>query len=134
LTSEVFAQHSEGAGASTLSVFKGTYSQMKEERERLAAFQPGLQGPQTLDSGPKAARRETPRSTKEERHRKAQLQQLENQIASLEAQLFELGSRLESPPPDPTKVAQLGTEYERVQRQMDEKLGEWERLQYQEIL
>jgi ATP-binding cassette subfamily F protein 3 len=134
LTSEVFAKHSEGAGASTLSVFSGTYSQMKEERERLAALQPGLQSPQTLGSGPKAARRETPRSTKEERRRKAQLQQLENQVASLEAQLADLGTRLESPPPDPGEVAQLGTEYEHVQRQMDEKLGEWERLHYQEIL
>jgi ATP-binding cassette subfamily F protein 3 len=34
LTSEVFAKHPEGAGVSTLSVFKGSYSQMKEERER----------------------------------------------------------------------------------------------------
>ena len=118
------------AEVSTLSVFKGTYSQMKDERERLAGLQPGLQSPQALNSTGKTRRRETPISTKEARRRKAELQQLENLIASLEAQLAELGTRLESPPPDTAKVAQWGTEYQRVQRQMDETLVEWERLQH----
>ena len=129
LASQVWEiQTAEVSGVSALSVFKGTYSQMKDERERLAALDSGIQGSQAFAPAGKTWRRETSESAKEDRRRKAELQQLENQITSLEAQLAELGSRLGSPPPDPAEVAQLGTEYERVQRQMDEKLGEWERL------
>jgi uncharacterized protein involved in exopolysaccharide biosynthesis len=57
------------------------------------------------------------------------MQELENQIALLEHQLAELSKKLENPPADPAKVAKLGREYEAVQKQMDEKLGEWEGLQ-----
>jgi hypothetical protein len=66
---------------------------------------------------------------KEERRKIAQLQELENTIAELEAKLANLSSQLESPFVSPGEAAKLGTEYERVQREMDEKLGEWERLQ-----
>jgi len=115
---------------STLSVFKGTYSQMKEEREGLASLAAGIQTPQTWNTPAVRARRQaTPESVKEERRKRAQLQQLENQIASLEAKLADLGGKLESPPPDPAKVAQLGNEYERLQREMDERLAQWEGLQ-----
>ena len=117
-------------GGSELSVFKGTYSQMKEERERLAAL--AVAEAQELEA------RKVPQSriidsritnTKEERRKKAQVQELENTIANLEAELAELGRKLENPPTDPLKVAQLGREYERVQKQMDGKLTEWEGLQ-----
>jgi ATP-binding cassette subfamily F protein 3 len=57
------------------------------------------------------------------------MQEIENQIATLERQLAELSLKLENPPADPAKVAKLGREYESVQREMDEKLGEWEGLQ-----
>jgi hypothetical protein len=43
--------------------------------------------------------------------------------------LANLSSQLESPFVKPAEAATLGTEYERVQKEMDEKLGEWERLQ-----
>jgi hypothetical protein len=36
---------------------------------------------------------------------------------------------LENPPDDPGEVAKLGAEYNRVQKEMDGKLGEWEGLQ-----
>ena len=39
-----------------------------------------------------------------------------------------LGAQLESPFANPKEVAVLGKEYERVQKQMDEKLMEWEKL------
>jgi len=57
------------------------------------------------------------------------LQQLENTIAELEAQLASLSSQLESPFVKPDEVRKIGTEYERVQKEMDEKLGEWEKMQ-----
>ena len=47
----------------------------------------------------------------------------------LEAELSQIGFRLENPPSDPAKVAQLGQEYQRVQREMDVWLAEWEQLQ-----
>jgi hypothetical protein len=69
------------------------------------------------------------REAKEERRKIAQLQEIENTIAGLEATLANLGAQLESPFVKPVEAAKLGTEYERVQREMDEKLGEWEKLQ-----
>jgi ATP-binding cassette subfamily F protein 3 len=128
---------------SALAVFKGSYSQMKAEREKESARliegvgslheAPGRG--QTSGNGGKSRRRapygdnKSSDSVKAERRRLAQLQEIENQIAVLEHQLAELGKQLENPPADPAKVAKLGREYESVQRQMDEKLGEWEGLQ-----
>ena len=57
------------------------------------------------------------------------MQELENRIAELEATLSNLSAQLESPFVKPDEVRKIGTEYERVQREMDEKLNEWERIQ-----
>ena len=59
----------------------------------------------------------------------AQLQELENKIAELEADLANLGAQLESPLVNANEVIKLGKEYKRVQKEMDEKLAEWERMQ-----
>jgi len=111
---------------STLTTFEGTYSQRREERERLAA----LQAAETAKETPKRAiRRTVDPAVKEARRRLARLQELENKIATLEAELGQIGFRLEHPPADPAKVAQMGKEYQRVQREMDGWLAEWEELQ-----
>ncbi|HUE99566.1 MAG TPA: ABC-F family ATP-binding cassette domain-containing protein [Anaerolineales bacterium] len=116
---------------SKMTKFNGTYSQMKEERENEAARLATRQTFTIPDSRVSniESRRAKSKETKEERRKLAQLQELENTIAELEAQLANLGSQLESPFVKPSEVAKLGTEYERVQRKMDEKLGEWERMQ-----
>jgi ATP-binding cassette subfamily F protein 3 len=115
---------------SQMIAFNGTYSQMKEEREKEAARLAALQIPVPDPRNPAMeARRAKSKETKEERRRLAQLQELENTIAGLEATLANLGEQLESPFVKPAEAAKLGTEYERVQREMDEKLGEWERMQ-----
>src|SRR5688572_11945757 len=129
---------------SHLTVFNGTYSQMKEESAALTS--------EAVSKGEKEAARKAEKNdirysnidsqvsniesrksknkeTKEERRRVAQLQELENTIAELEAQLANLGAQLESPFVKPNEVAKLGTEYERVQKEMDDRLAEWERLQ-----
>jgi ATP-binding cassette, subfamily F, member 3 len=115
---------------SQMTVFNGTYSQMKDEREREAARAAAQQSPavqpQNLNT---EARRAQNARMKEERRKIAQLQELENAIAELEAKLANLSMQLESPFVKPAEAATLGTEYERVQREMDEKLGEWERMQ-----
>jgi ATP-binding cassette subfamily F protein 3 len=111
---------------SELTVFKGTYSQMKEEREKEAAR---LAAQAEKENAKKNKRPSRSPDAKAERRRIAQVQELENQIAALERQLAELSLKLENPPTDPAKVAKLGKEYESVQREMDEKLGEWGGLQ-----
>ena len=118
---------------SEMTAFKGTYSQMKEEREKEAARLLAAQSPvsslQSSNSPISNSRKSKNTATKEERRRIAQLQELENSIAELEATLANLGSQLESPFVKPAEAAKLGTEYERVQKEMDVKLGEWERMQ-----
>jgi ATP-binding cassette subfamily F protein 3 len=107
-------------------IFKGTYSEMKEERikeaERLATATSASQSTTPVKRKAQSA------STKEERRKLAQVQQLENKIAELEATLANLGAQLESPSVKPNEVAVLGKEYERVQKEMDAKLAEWETL------
>jgi ATP-binding cassette subfamily F protein 3 len=115
---------------SKMIAFNGTYSQLKEEREKEAERLAAQQINSTLRKGGRPSA--TTKATKEERRRLAQLQELENSIAELEEKLANLGSQLESPLVKPDEVAKLGTEYERVQKEMDAKLNEWERMQRQE--
>jgi ATP-binding cassette subfamily F protein 3 len=112
---------------SHLTIFHGTYSQLKEEREKEMARRAV-----TISKHRKAIpeKRNTQiGKSKDERRRIAQLQELENQIAELESQLVELGGALESPPADAVEVTLLGQEYARIQREMDQKVEEWERMQ-----
>jgi ATP-binding cassette, subfamily F, member 3 len=115
---------------SQMVVFNGTYSQMKEEREKEAARLASQHSPiaqaQVVNT---QARREQNAKMKEDRRKVAQLQELENSITELEAKLANLSAQLESPFVKPAEAAKLGTEYERVQKEMDEKLGEWDRMQ-----
>jgi ATP-binding cassette subfamily F protein 3 len=118
---------------SELSVFKGTYSQMKEEREKEAARLAAQEAAAADAKGAAYAEQDEARKarnakTKEERRRIAQMQELENKIAALETRLASLSSALENPPADAVEVTRLGKEYARVQEEMDEQLSEWERL------
>jgi ATP-binding cassette subfamily F protein 3 len=113
---------------SQLTVFNGTYSQMKEEREKEAA-RVAEQQEASAKATSNVKRSTANAKTKEEKRRLAQLQELENAIAALEETLANLTAQLESPFVKPQEAAKLGTEYERVQREMDAKLSEWERMQ-----
>jgi ATP-binding cassette subfamily F protein 3 len=115
---------------SQMIAFNGTYSQMKEEREKEAA-RLSVQQAEKVDprNSNVEARKVKSRETKEERRKIAQLQELENRIAELESTLSNLSTQLESPFVKPDEIRKIGTEYERVQREMDEKLNEWELLQ-----
>jgi ATP-binding cassette subfamily F protein 3 len=116
---------------SHLTAFNGTYSQMKEERRKEEERKAAQQSPviQSQVSSSRSARNIRNKESKEERRKIALLQELENAIAQLEATLANLTSQLESPFVKPAEAAKLGTEYERVQKEMDAKLGEWEKLQ-----
>ncbi len=119
---------------SHLAVFKGTYSQMKEEREKEAARIAAKQALVTASAASASreaeieARRSRNAQTREERRKVAQMQELENRIAALESRLAELSAALENPPADTAEVTRLGREYARVQHDMDENLAEWEKL------
>jgi len=114
---------------SHLSVFNGTYSQRKEERERLANLQfataDQTNNPVYFD---KAKARRTTASNKNERRKIAQLQELENSISEIESQLAAIGQKLENPPADTILVRKWGNEYTDLQKKMDEKLSAWENL------
>ncbi|HEY5268874.1 MAG TPA: ABC-F family ATP-binding cassette domain-containing protein [Anaerolineales bacterium] len=110
---------------SQLTIFDGTYSQRREERERLAALRTA-DVVQTVT--PRALRRSADPATKEERRRIGRLQELENKIAALEVQMAELGRKLENPPKDTVIVRKWGNQYAALQVEMDAWLAEWEGL------
>ena len=110
---------------SHLMIFKGTYSQMKEDREKELARQSAAEVVVT-DTRKKDAPKAKSAITKEERQRVAKVQKLENGIAALEAELSEIGKQLENPPRDAGAVVKLAKEYDRVQKEMDSLLAEWE--------
>jgi len=120
---------------SHLTVFNGTYSQMKEESAALSLSKGEKEAAREIENNGRGGSRSAPTkerkssSTKEERRRVAQLQELENTIATLEATLASLSTQLESPFVKPEEVRKIGTEYERVQKEMDDRLAEWERMQ-----
>ncbi|MBI3737981.1 MAG: ABC-F family ATP-binding cassette domain-containing protein, partial [Chloroflexi bacterium] len=118
---------------SQMTVFKGTYSQMKEEREKETAREIEKSVIRYSRSDFRISnndsRKSKSASTKDERRKMAQVQELENAIAELEAQLANLSTQLESPFVNQNEVAKIGKEYERIQKEMDEKLGEWEKIQ-----
>ena len=111
---------------SQLTIFEGTYSQRREERERLVAL---LTAESTQTATPHAARRSSDPAAKETRRRIARLQELENLIAALEIQMAELGRKLENPPKDTALVRKWGNLYASLQAEMDMRLAEWEELQ-----
>ena len=110
---------------SQLTIFVGTYSQRREERERLAALR-NTETAQIVTQ--RAARRSVDPAAKEERRRIARLQELENKIAILETQMAELGRKLENPPKDTVIVRKWGNQYAALQTEMDVWLAEWEQI------
>jgi len=99
---------------------------MKEEQER-KQIQEALEV-QQRERVSRPSRADRNLLTKEERRRVARLQELENKIAALELDLAVIAMQLENPPDDPARVAQMGREYTRLQREMDALLTDWERL------
>ena len=94
----------------TLQVFNGTYSQYHEQQEaEREAQKAALEESRTRSK----VQLQKPRSTSEERRRRARLQEVETLIAGLEDELRLLSRKLENPPADPAKVHKLGNEYVR---------------------
>jgi len=107
-----------------LRVFKGSYSEYRSQKEIEREVERAEIAPRTRKGSPT----QKPRPSSDERRRQARLKQVEEQIAVLEELLSGLSRRLENPPADPAKVHKLGTEYVRVQTELDELMKEWEGL------
>ena len=108
----------------TLRVFRGTYSQYREQREaEREAAETRLR-----KTKPAPRPRQEARLGQDERRRKARLQELEARIADLEARLSELAEQLESPPADLSVVEELGEDYVESQNAINALLAEWEQL------
>lgn len=104
-----------------LQVFEGAYSEYKAEQRSSAVSQPAKK--EISDS--KVPLQKSGKNA--DRLRRQNLVSLEQEISRLEAELVELGRRLETPAVDPERVQELGCEYVRVQEELDDLLGEWER-------
>lgn len=115
---------------SHLIIFKGIYSQLKEEREKDLARRSAAQEEREEAD---ARKKETPKAksgnAKDERRKNAKKLELENKIAALEIQLSEIGEKLAKPSKDAGEVIKLAKEYDRVQKEMDATMAEWEGLQ-----
>lgn len=115
---------------SHLIIFKGIYSQLKEEREKDLARRAAAQAErEEEESRKKAPVKAKPTNTQEEKKKAAKKLELEKKIAKLEAQLSEIGEKLANPPKDAGVVVQLAKDYDSVQKEMDALLAEWEALQ-----
>jgi ATP-binding cassette, subfamily F, member 3 len=107
-----------------LRTFKGSYSQyhLQQEEERLAEKEAreNITGEKQLIPRPVAS--------VEDKRKRLRLKQVETMIDQLEDDLAALGHRLENPPPDAAKVQKLGTEYVRVQKELEILMDEWGEL------
>ena len=111
----------------TLDIFAGTYSQRREERDRLVALQLEEKPVNGINKRTVLKRSSDP-AAREERRRIARLQELENKISNIEAQMAEIGRKLEIPPADTALVRKWGNQYAALQVEMDQWLSEWEIL------
>ncbi len=121
---------------SHLIIFKGIYSQLKEEREKDLARRAAAQtevavarkvvAPKAKSASTKASPEQ---STKEEKQKIAKMQKIEKKMTELESQLAEVSEKLAHPSKDAGEVVKMAKEYDRIQKEMDATLAEWEGLQ-----
>lgn len=115
---------------SHLIIFKGIYSQLKEEREKDLARRAVVQAErEELETKKKDTPKIKSASSKDDKKKNAKKQELEKKIAAFETQLSEISEQLAHPPKDAGAVVKLAKEYDQVQKEMDVILAEWEGLQ-----
>ena len=115
---------------SHLIIFKGIYSQLKEEREKDLARRAAAQAErEEAETRKKDAPKAKPASTKEERQRIAKVQKLENKIAELEAQLAKSARSWQIRPKMRVKLSNWQKNTTCVKKKWMRLLAEWEGLQ-----
>ena len=110
-----------------LHVFKGSYSEYRawKEAQALAQMPPALVSAPVVTAG-KGANKSA--NTNEERRRRARIQELEKQIGEHEAQLKHIEQMLENPPAEAGKVQKLGSDYLRLQKEIENLMEDWSKL------
>jgi ATP-binding cassette subfamily F protein 3 len=106
-----------------LHVFKGSYSLYRAEQEQQREAARAALEAERAKARPAAAAPSRPSG--EQRRRLKRLQELEALIEKLESELSLLSTRLEKPPSDPAVVHKLGSDYVRLQSELDALLHEW---------
>jgi len=116
-------------GASTLHVYKGSYTQYKTYKLKLQERQVD----EVEDKLPAAAqgkiKQESDAGKLLSKHERRKLQnrmgEIETQVADLEQKIDSLSAQLAEPPADQMKVLRLGEDYVKLQKQIDILLAEW---------
>jgi ATP-binding cassette, subfamily F, member 3 len=108
---------------SALRVFAGSYSEYKDARQVQAA----TPAAESISARRKDETKRQPEglSKFEQRRRKQRIEAVEAEISKLEDQMAKITRQLENPPPDPVKVQQLGEEYNRLQKKLEERMEMW---------
>jgi ATP-binding cassette subfamily F protein 3 len=108
-------------GKGILHTFKGSYSQYHQQLVMVQQAEKEVVGgkPVTVDLPKKS------RASMEERRKQKQVKEIEAKIERLEADLASLARKLENPPQDAGKVQKLGTEYVKVQKELETLMDEW---------
>ena len=112
-----------------LEVFKGSYSEFKEAKERRASRQTAQELVQI--SGKPSIKKMAPklslsRNQKQQLHKK--LVAVEGKVHQIEAARDRLVSQLSKPPADSAEVAQLAADYQAAQQNLEALMKEWEHL------
>lgn len=118
-----------------LQIFQGSYSEYRQslESQKLAASAAAAADQSPIDKrlAPRhqAQSADEKRSRNEIRRLRARNQEIEAQIAAVEAELRELSQKLEKPPADPGLVEKLGATYMALQQKLEALFQEWGTLQ-----
>ena len=107
-----------------LHTFKGDYSQyrLQREAEQLVEKEANQASARLVEPAQK------PHTSAAERRKRARLKEVEELIDQLESDLTIMGHRLENPPKDAAIVQKLGTEYVRLQKELESLMEEWAQL------
>jgi ATP-binding cassette subfamily F protein 3 len=111
-----------------LRVYQGGYSDYKAAKEVEAESRSEQDAEVDLSKKPMEKRPRSHSLTSVERKRRASLEEMETKISALEGQVNMLSKRLEDPPDDPLEVQRLGSDYVRLQAELDKLMSAWENL------
>jgi ATP-binding cassette subfamily F protein 3 len=113
-----------------LRAYRGTYAEFVAWRSRTIGFADApvkSSNPKPSNIQPSNKKTKDKPSKNEERKRAERTAQLENQIAELESKLTLIGASMDGES-DAKRATQLGDEYAKIQRELDEAMKEWGRL------
>lgn len=117
----------------SLRVFRGSYTEYRAQQLRQAEQQAMVKTPA---SEPEPVQRKTRTdgsqkslSKYEQKKIRERMSAIEGEVAALESQQKLISSTLENPPEDPVKVQRLGEKYVDLQKQVDNLLAEWAKLE-----